>query len=247
MKVSLAFIGFPDYKIDKDGNVFSMFSNKNMKHSISPKHHDKYAKVMLSRNGKRKFVTVHRLLALAFLARTPERKYVNHIDGDITNNSLNNLEWVTALENNIHSLDYVRTPQFTNGFDIELPPRGDYKERGRGRSFINEDEVVKYCDYMMQGYRGCDLRIMMGISPKFFTTLKKHREFPFKHIGDRYDFSHLPEQKLMTPEQIHSICQMLQDGHTIMHTYKTLDIARSVVRGVASRKSHKQISKDYVW
>lgn len=48
---------------------------------------------------------VHRLMALAFLSdsKTVERDQVNHIDGDVKNNDLVNLEWVTVRENNIHA------------------------------------------------------------------------------------------------------------------------------------------------
>jgi hypothetical protein len=53
----------------------------------------------------------HRLLAYAFLG-LPEKSEleVNHIDGNKSNNSLENLELVTRLENVKHSLDTGLTP-----------------------------------------------------------------------------------------------------------------------------------------
>jgi len=49
---------------------------------------------------------VHRLVATTFLPKSdnPDRKYVNHIDGDKTNNNVENLEWVTAFENTAHAI-----------------------------------------------------------------------------------------------------------------------------------------------
>ncbi|MDG6143071.1 NUMOD4 motif-containing HNH endonuclease [Lactococcus formosensis] len=57
------------------------------------------------RNGKvQKFHLVHRLVAQAFLEEIPSKNYVNHIDGNKTNNSVENLEWVTQSENKKHAV-----------------------------------------------------------------------------------------------------------------------------------------------
>jgi hypothetical protein len=45
----------------------------------------------------------HRLMAFTFLPNLEKKPFVNHIDGNKTNNSLINLEWVTCLENNVHN------------------------------------------------------------------------------------------------------------------------------------------------
>lgn len=48
---------------------------------------------------------IHRLLAIAFIPNDdPEKDCINHIDGDKTNNSLENLEWCTKAENNRHAI-----------------------------------------------------------------------------------------------------------------------------------------------
>lgn len=246
--VNLQFLGFPNYSVTEDGRVFAHHSNRWLTISIAENHHDKYAKVTL-RNPETKrtrFVTVHRLVAFAYLPKHYTKKYVNHIDGDIHNNHVSNLEWCTALENNLHSIENVRKPQFINN-DLVLPERGNYKERGRGRVSITEDEAIQYCEYMKQGYRGIDIKLMTDMSPTLFTVFKNKREHKYKYIADRYDFSHLQSQRLTSQEEVIKVCEMLQDGHTIMNTYKTLELPRSVVRGIASRKSYKHISKDYVW
>ena len=51
-----------------------------------------------------KALVLHRLIARAFdLPRRPDQCEVNHIDGDISNNRLSNLEWTTRSENILHS------------------------------------------------------------------------------------------------------------------------------------------------
>lgn len=70
-----------------------------------------YPIVYLSKNAKQKTITVHRLVALAFVKNIDKKPQVNHIDGIKTNNKANNLEWCTNSENQLHAyrlgLNYV--------------------------------------------------------------------------------------------------------------------------------------------
>lgn len=63
-----------------------------------------YLFVTLCKNGKVKQFRVHRLVAFMFIENDdPINKVeVNHIDEDKTNNSVENLEWVTPKENCNH-------------------------------------------------------------------------------------------------------------------------------------------------
>jgi hypothetical protein len=54
--------------------------------------------------GVRKTVTVHKLVATAFLGPCPPGHEVNHKDGDKTNNRATNLEWVTHVANIQHAM-----------------------------------------------------------------------------------------------------------------------------------------------
>lgn len=60
-----------------------------------------YEQVSLSVDGKSHKVYVHRLVAEAFL--TGKHDTVNHVDGNKLNNSVDNLEWVSYSENNLHA------------------------------------------------------------------------------------------------------------------------------------------------
>lgn len=57
-------------------------------------------------NNTKKTFRLHRLVLMAFKpVENMESLEVNHIDGDKTNNKLENLEWCTASENQRHAFD----------------------------------------------------------------------------------------------------------------------------------------------
>lgn len=63
-----------------------------------------YSTMRLSKNGVIKTHRVHRLVAESFLENLDDKSFVNHKDGNKRNNKLENLEWVTALENTTHAI-----------------------------------------------------------------------------------------------------------------------------------------------
>lgn len=63
-----------------------------------------YRRVTLYNGIERKSFLVHRLVAMAFIGvpNDPELQ-INHLDGDKSNNRIDNLEWCTQSENLAHS------------------------------------------------------------------------------------------------------------------------------------------------
>ncbi len=90
-----------DYSISDKGEVRKDTNNYMMKLQIQ----QGYCHVTLQINKKPKRFRVHRLVAEAFIPNPESKPYVNHIDGNRTNNEVSNLEWVTPQENTRHAID----------------------------------------------------------------------------------------------------------------------------------------------
>jgi len=87
---------YPDYLIYEDGRVYSKYTKRFMK----PKNNGTgYLHLGLSKNGKRKFHSVHRLVAIHYIPNPHNKKEVDHIDRNKENNHVSNLRWATHSEN----------------------------------------------------------------------------------------------------------------------------------------------------
>jgi hypothetical protein len=62
-----------------------------------------YMVAYLNKSGKKHNFRVHRLVAKAFIPNLKNKPQVNHKDGNKTNNNVENLEWCTNGENQIHA------------------------------------------------------------------------------------------------------------------------------------------------
>jgi len=77
-----------------------------------------YYKVSLSnREGAQEQLLVHRLVAAHFLTNPYFHPQVNHKNGDKSNNTVGNLEWVSAAENVQHALATGLTPGYMSWED----------------------------------------------------------------------------------------------------------------------------------
>jgi hypothetical protein len=94
-----------NYLLSSNGMVMSLANSKRKSDKLLKPYvrKDGYIQYSLSFNGKVETFLAHRLVALHFLKCEDSSFVVNHIDGDKTNNSHTNLEWVSQRENICHS------------------------------------------------------------------------------------------------------------------------------------------------
>jgi len=86
---------YPNYLIFDDGRVFS----KKRKTDKKTFKNRGYEQITLSKNGKTKTTKIHRLVAIHYIPKIEGKDYVDHIDGNKSNNNVNNLRWTTNIEN----------------------------------------------------------------------------------------------------------------------------------------------------
>lgn len=92
------------YQISNLGRVKSLHFNKTLYLRYS---NDEcgYKKVNLFIKGIQKTITIHRLVASHFLNNKYNKRTINHLDGNKSNNKVINLEWATYSENIQHAYD----------------------------------------------------------------------------------------------------------------------------------------------
>jgi hypothetical protein len=122
--------GLENYLVDTNGNVYNTIQNKTFgglqirkepkKIKSWPNKNTGYIQVCISNKiteTKVKCLYVHRLVALAYLPNPLNLPEVNHKDFDVTNNKLENLEWVTTEQNAHHRRTQKTKSQYTPKID----------------------------------------------------------------------------------------------------------------------------------
>ena len=92
---------FPVYSASNYGRIRNEGTGRIMHVFVTPRG---YLSLTLRRDNNQVPVAVHRLVAEAFLGGPHPGLDVNHIDGDKTNNCIENLEWCTREENVRHAV-----------------------------------------------------------------------------------------------------------------------------------------------
>lgn len=110
-KTTIEWADVPDYEglyqvstngqVKRLGGTLRCKYDRILKQSRRP---DGYMNVALSKDGKSISHLVHRLVCWAFIGKQGDY-WVNHKNGDKSDNQLSNLEYVTPSENNQHAYD----------------------------------------------------------------------------------------------------------------------------------------------
>ena len=85
-----------NYKITIDGKIWSCYSKRFLRYKICNGYKTFTVTFKREHNlAKTKSYSIHRLLALVFIPNPNNLPFVNHINENKLDNSLDNLEWVT--------------------------------------------------------------------------------------------------------------------------------------------------------
>ena len=94
-----------NYEVSDDGQVRNYKTKKLLKQGVNKSYPYTRVSFSLGCSGTPKIMFIHRLVAEVFINNPENKPQVNHIDGNKLNNSVSNLEWVTAKENTEHAIN----------------------------------------------------------------------------------------------------------------------------------------------
>lgn len=132
----------PNYEISNLGNIKNKKTNRLLTINYERlKKDNKRARPGLSHNGNIKGYYLHRIVAEHFLDNPDNLPEVNHIDGDFYNNKLDNLEWISKLDNMRHASENKLMKRYTRKVIIKN------LETDETKTFDSVTKCAEYLNY----------------------------------------------------------------------------------------------------
>lgn len=128
---------FDNYYISKCGKVLSGNNLiRQNKYQLLTNRLDKsgYLVVGLNSNSYQKYMKLHRIIAINFIPNPENKPQVNHKNGIKTDNRIENLEWMTASENQKHSREVLKNKFYH-------PTRGKFGKDNPQSKKINQYDL----------------------------------------------------------------------------------------------------------
>ena len=195
-----------DYSVSTEGEVRKDTTN----YILSQSSQQDYKFVGLLINGKQKRMRVHRMVALTFIDNPDNKPYVNHINGNRSDNNVENLEWVTPSENTQHA---VNTGLFKSG-----------RNRAVIQYNLNGEQMATF-ESASEAARQTG-----GSQSKITMCCRRQRdsanEYQWRYYDDIQDV-HKIEKKVITGKQV---AQCDEEGN-ILNIYPSFKEAARAVNG----------------
>ena len=227
---NLGFLGYDKYAVTTCGKVYSLYNNRFLKTALCDQG---YPQVTLSSDEGPRAWRVHRLVALAFVPNPANKTFVNHLDGDKTNNHAWNLEWCTPSENTQHAFD--------TGL-IEYKPREGSKFSSRQ---LDDQTIHSICKMLEEGHRVKDIAETCGVKPQIVSHIR-HGDI-YRSISKQYDMKRSGKKKLISLDKVIRICELLEKGYSYSRIAREVGCSAMTPRSIKLRKSHTDVSCTYHW
>lgn len=194
--------------------------------------HDGYRIITLNHKGRKYTRKIHRLVAEAFIPNPNDLPQVNHLDGDKSNNSVENLEWADCVSNIHHAMNH--------------------KLR---YSISNLDKISAVCDMLENSDKSFkDIADECGVSKGVVAKVKEKRIWK-NAVLDR-DFANRKKKiycgeknpsSVITSKQAHEVCKLMVAGKSPTAIADILNISRSIVYSIHSGKTWQCVSQYYIF
>ena len=153
------------YAVSNDGFIYSYRTKKILKTYLAG---SGYKYIKLHKNKVTKAFSIHRLVAINFLANPDGYKEVNHIDGNKLNNHINNLEWCSRSQNNTHA--------YKIGLKKAYPQTGSK----HGNTQMTEKDIIDIRLFYSKGISLSKISIVYPVTKS--TIWKIIKKMSWRHI-----------------------------------------------------------------
>lgn len=178
-----------DYAISTTGLALTFKSERNIRLLTKSPNSAGYSQYTLSLPKGRKQALAHRMVAEAFITneRPEVATLINHIDGNKSNNSIHNLEWVTHQENSRHAIETGLNPTrkgVKNKTSKSIDRKPNHLRYGTARVYV-VTEVESGKVYELVGSRDVEVVVKATLSniKSALTSGKPHNGFLIKDVG----------------------------------------------------------------
>jgi hypothetical protein len=154
---------FSKYIICSNGNLINTAIGITMK----PHYKKEYLHVQLNQDNRRKYKSVHRIVAEAFIPNPENKRCVHHKDHNTQNNHVSNLEWVTDSENLKYCYDAGRRP---NQKEI-------LRENARK---LSKGEIMEIRNLLKEGYKNVYISKKYNVHRETISRIK--RNLTYKNV-----------------------------------------------------------------
>jgi len=147
------------YSADDNGSVYGQSNNL-----LKPiNHHTGYIVYTIRQHGKMKQVRSHRFIWECHKGNIPDGKVINHLDGDKTNNQLENLEVVSQRRNATHA------------FELGLRTGGSGENNSMSK--ITNEQFIEVVKMFKDGHTNRTIGNRYGLHPNYVSLIRHKKRW----------------------------------------------------------------------
>lgn len=151
------------YFATKNGSVYGKRGSV-----LSPiKHHTGYSVMTVRGRGKQKQLRIHRFVWECCVGPIPKDLVINHINGDKSDNSLENLELVSTQDNVIHAWDVLGRVSSNKG-------------ASHHNTKLTEQQAMQVIRLCGEGVSNKEIGGLYGLHPNYVSLIRHNKRW--KHL-----------------------------------------------------------------